>query len=89
MRSINKSVTFSFDDGVTQDIRLVEIMNRYGMKCTFNINSGIMNDSGSFTINGMKIARATTAVIIRVFIITYSFTYLLGRQSAGVDPGSQ
>lgn len=57
MRSINKSVTFSFDDGVTQDIRLVEIMNRYGMKCTFNINSGIMNDSGSFTINGMKIER--------------------------------
>ena len=26
-----KAVTFSFDDGVTQDIRLIEILNRYGL----------------------------------------------------------
>ena len=32
-----KAITFSFDDGVTQDIRLVEIFNKYGLKCTFNI----------------------------------------------------
>lgn len=37
-----KAVTFSFDDGVTQDIRLVEILNRYGLKSTFNLNSGLM-----------------------------------------------
>ncbi len=36
-----KAVTFSFDDGVTQDIRLVEILNKYGLKCTFNINSAL------------------------------------------------
>mgnify|MGYP002513618435 CR=1 FL=1 len=35
-----KSVTFSFDDGVTQDIRLIEILNKYGLKGTFNINAG-------------------------------------------------
>ena len=35
----NKILTFSYDDGVTQDIRLVELFNKYGMKCTFNINS--------------------------------------------------
>ena len=34
-----KAVTFSYDDGVTQDIRLVEILNRYGLKATFNLNS--------------------------------------------------
>lgn len=34
-----KAVTFSFDDGVTQDIRLIELFNKYGLKCTFNINS--------------------------------------------------
>ena len=28
-----KAVTFSFDDGVTQDIRLIEILNKYGLKC--------------------------------------------------------
>ena len=31
-----KAVTFSYDDGVTQDCRLVEMMNTYGVKGTFN-----------------------------------------------------
>lgn len=37
-----KAITFSFDDGHTQDIRLVEMLNKYGMKATFNLNSGTM-----------------------------------------------
>lgn len=36
----SKVLTLSYDDGVVQDIRLAEILNRYGIKCTFNINSG-------------------------------------------------
>ena len=36
-----KAVTFSYDDGTTQDARLVEIFNKYGLKATFNINSGL------------------------------------------------
>jgi len=35
-----KAVTLSYDDGVEQDKRLVEILNRYSLKATFNINSG-------------------------------------------------
>lgn len=35
-----KALTFSYDDGVTQDIRLIEMLNKYNLKCTFNINSG-------------------------------------------------
>jgi hypothetical protein len=35
----NKAFTFSFDDGVLQDIRAIEIMNKYGLKGTFNLNS--------------------------------------------------
>ena len=31
-----KAVTFSYDDGVAQDIRLAEIFDKYGMKGTFN-----------------------------------------------------
>ena len=38
----NKAITFSFDDGVTQDIRLIEIMNKYGLKGTFNLNSSLL-----------------------------------------------
>ncbi len=36
-----KALTFSFDDGVEQDKRMIEILNRYGMKGTFNLNSGL------------------------------------------------
>lgn len=35
-----KAITFSFDDGVTQDIRAIEILDKYGLKATFNLNSG-------------------------------------------------
>ena len=34
-----KAITFSYDDGVTQDIQLVNLLNKYGLKCTFNLNS--------------------------------------------------
>ena len=36
-----KVLTLSYDDGVVQDIRLMDIMNKYGLKGTFNINSGL------------------------------------------------
>lgn len=37
-----KAVTLSYDDGVYSDIRMAEILNRYGIKCTFNINSAFI-----------------------------------------------
>lgn len=36
-----KVITLSYDDAVVQDIRLIEIMNKYGLKGTFNVNSGM------------------------------------------------
>lgn len=38
---IMKTVTFSYDDGVTQDQRLVDLFNKYDLKCTFNLNSAL------------------------------------------------
>ena len=35
-----KVFTLSYDDGIRQDRRLIEILDRYGLKGTFNINSG-------------------------------------------------
>ena len=35
-----KALTFSYDDGVDTDRRLAQIFDRYGMKCTFNLNAG-------------------------------------------------
>lgn len=39
-----KALTFSYDDGVYNDIRLAEIFKKYNMKATFNINSGLFGD---------------------------------------------
>lgn len=36
----SKVFTLSYDDGVVQDIRLINLMDQYGIKGTFNINSG-------------------------------------------------
>ena len=43
-----KAVTLSYDDGSKFDIRLCEILNRYGIKCTFNICSGFMSDTDEY-----------------------------------------
>ena len=46
-----KAVTFSFDDGVTQDIKLIEILNKYGLKATFNLNSALLGTNGELNRN--------------------------------------
>jgi peptidoglycan/xylan/chitin deacetylase (PgdA/CDA1 family) len=47
-----KAITFSFDDGVTQDKRLIEILNKYGLKGTFNLNSSFLGMEGELDRNG-------------------------------------
>lgn len=53
----NKAITFSFDDGVTQDIRLIEILNTYGLKGTFNLNSSYLGlRSAALIRNGVSVS---------------------------------
>ena len=40
-----KALTVSYDDGVTADERLVEIFNKYQIKGTFNLNSGLFSQA--------------------------------------------
>ena len=40
---IQKALTFSYDDGVEQDRKLLEIFNKFGLKSTFNLNSGMQS----------------------------------------------
>ena len=42
---IKKYFTLSFDDGIEQDKRLVEILRKYNLKATFNINTGLLGTS--------------------------------------------
>lgn len=41
-----KALTLSYDDGQIHDIRLIEIMNKYGIKGTFNLNAGLFFKDG-------------------------------------------
>lgn len=42
-----KALTLSYDDGVEQDIRLISILKQYGLKGTFNLNSGCYPPKGT------------------------------------------
>lgn len=35
-----RAITLSFDDGHVEDRKMIEILNRYNIKCTFNLTSG-------------------------------------------------
>lgn len=52
-----KAITFSFDDGNLDDKPLVEIMNKYGIKGTFNLNSGLLTENTPWNFKGLKQVR--------------------------------
>ena len=62
-----KALTFSYDDGVEQDIRLVDILNKHGMKGTFNINSGLYAPEGTVYPEGRVHRRMTENAISELF----------------------
>lgn len=36
-----KAFTLSYDDGTIHDKKFVELIDKYGLKCTFNLNSDL------------------------------------------------
>ncbi len=40
-KAFSKYFTMSFDDGITQDARIMDICRKYNMPCTFNLNTGL------------------------------------------------
>lgn len=55
----DKALTLSYDDGVEQDIRLMEIMKKHGLKGTFNLNSGCYAPEGTVYPEGQIHRRMT------------------------------
>ena len=53
---LKKAMTFSYDDGITQDIRLIELLNKYDLKCTFNLNSELLSQNGMLIRNDLRIS---------------------------------
>ncbi len=53
-----KAFNVTYDDGVLQDVRFVELLNKYGLKGTFNLNSELMQDEFEWTHeSGLTIKR--------------------------------
>jgi peptidoglycan/xylan/chitin deacetylase (PgdA/CDA1 family) len=52
-----KALTLSYDDGVEQDRKLVEILNRYHIKAAFNLNSGIQTGANVFQNGDIMVRR--------------------------------
>ncbi len=50
----NKVLTLSYDDGSKDDYRLIEIMNKHGIKGTFNINAGIAGTGYTIPMHELK-----------------------------------
>ena len=62
-----KALTLSYDDGVEQDIRLLEIMAKYGLKGTFNLNSGSYAPEGHKWPEGQIHRRMSKSEVTRVY----------------------
>lgn len=48
-KMFRKMFTLSFDDGTVQDVRFIELIDKYDLRATFNINSGFFGQK--HTIN--------------------------------------
>ncbi len=57
MNKYKKAVTFSFDDGVESDKKLIELFNKYKLKCSFNLNSGKLESADTWDYNGFLVKR--------------------------------
>jgi len=74
-----KAITFSFDDGVIFDKRLIELLNKYNIKATFNLNSGLMYKDSNWIENGTQIYHLEKDEIGNIYdnheIASHSYTH--------------
>lgn len=72
-------VTFSYDDGKQNDIRLAELFEKYGLKATFNLNSSKLG--GDKYITEADVKRLSDAGFeIAVHSLTHPFLESLSEQ---------
>jgi len=63
-----KALTFSYDDGVESDIRFMNILDKYNMKCTFNINSGCYAPEGKVYPEGTVHRRMSKSECLKAYV---------------------
>lgn len=50
----NKAITFSFDDGVKQDKKLIALLDKYNIKATFNLNSDCFGSKNIYMFQDVR-----------------------------------
>ena len=64
-----KAFNVTYDDGVLQDVRFVELMNQYGLKGTFNLNSALMENEFEWVHEtGCVVKRLKTDVVKSLYV---------------------
>ncbi len=63
-----KAFNVTYDDGVLQDVRFVELLNRYGIKGTFNLNSQLLEEEFEWTHEcGIVVKRLKTQDVVSLY----------------------
>lgn len=63
-----KAFNITYDDGILQDVRFVALLNRYGLKGTFNLNSQLMEEEFAWTHpNGMTVKRLSVDAVRNLY----------------------
>lgn len=76
-----KALTLSYDDGVDTDIKFIGILEKYNVKCTFNINAGLFSPEGSVRAKDQVHFRLSARDAKKVYdnplceVATHSFTH--------------
>ena len=76
-----KALTLSYDDGVDTDIRFIELLEKFNIKCTFNINSGCFSPEGSVRPESQVHFRLSESEVKNVYdnplceVATHGFTH--------------
>ncbi len=62
-----KALTLSYDDAVEQDVKLIEILDKYGIKAAFHINSGRLAPEGTVYPEGQIHRRMTKEQAVKLY----------------------
>lgn len=63
-----KAFNITYDDGIYQDIRFVELLDKYGIKGTFNLNSELMYQQFEWVHgNGMIVKRLPADTVAHLY----------------------
>jgi len=63
-----KSFNVTYDDGVLQDVRFVELLNKYNLKGTFNLNFGLIENEFEWVHeNGCVVKRLSKDKVISLY----------------------